>query len=1219
MRIVIDMQGAQTESRFRGIGRYTLGFVRGVIRNRGEHEIILALSGLFPETIEPIRAAFDGLLPQENIRVWYAPGPVMERDPGNEARRETAELVREAFLASLQPHVIHITSLFEGYIDGAVTSIGKLGDQIPTSVTLYDLIPLVHADKFLDPNPRYAIFYRDKLLQLRKAERLLAISEFSAREAISELSLSETQVINVSASIEPHLLNLDSSDDTANSVNPNFRLRRQYVLYTGGGDEHKNLSRLIQAYGSLGRTLRDEYQLVFAGRMPAGVIEKLQRDADLAGLEEGELFFTGYVSDHELVQLYKRCRLFVLPSLREGFGLPAVEAMACGAPVIGANAGSLLEVIGLPDALFDPMDVSSITQKMRQVLEDETFRGRLCDHGREQSKRFSWDITAKRAIAVWSDIRPPLKASYSERAQDDARLLTLISGKLNLRNEAAIVALAQSLSLNKLSGIERQLFVDISELCQRDAATGVQRVVRSYLKWLLKSPPKGFRVEPVFAEMEIGYRYARRYIQEFLGLEEFGLSDEPIRWQRGDIFLGLDMQHHVQLAHRAFYSRLRQDGVTVKFLVYDLLPIQFPELFPDSSAKLLHENWLSMIASTDGAVCISKATSDTLLRWIDDSGIHRAPNFQSSWVHIGADLEGSVPSQGFPSNADEMLSRIGARQSFLAVSTLEPRKYQHQILEAAQLLWEDNIDVNLVFVGQQGWRVEDLVGRLRRHPELGRRLFWLQGISDEYLTKVYQESTCLVAASINEGFGLPLVEAAQRGIPVIARDIPVFREVAGDNAYFFSGETADDLATALRAWLALYRQNNHPKSIEVRWHTWEQSAEILKYALITRNYPRRQLLVDVSELVKHDARTGIQRVVRNVLRQWLTVSSDGWRVEPVYAVDDQPYRYARRFTADFLGGAASAVDLEDRPIEYSPGDIFFALDLQPQTQVSQASFYQLLRRHGVSVFFMIYDLLPLNCPEFFPSGTQEGFERWLSVVGESDGALCISKAVATELSGWIRERSWGRYRSFRIEWTHLGSDIESSAKSRASEAGSKTLLSKLKGVYSFVMVGTLEPRKAHRQVLGAFELLWEKDLPVNLVIVGKRGWLVDDLVDRITTHSEYARRLTWLENLDDDQLELLYLESSCLIAASYGEGFGLPIFEAANRRLPVIARALPVFREIAGENVHYFEGLSPADLALSVESWLALYAAGGHPDSANILTMTWAQAAENIKRFLGSW
>jgi hypothetical protein len=98
MRIVIDMQSAQTESRFRGIGRYTLPLAQAIVRNQGEHEIILSLSGLFPDTIEPIRAAFDDLLPQENIRVWHAPGPVRECEPGNKWRREVDRVVMLAEL-----------------------------------------------------------------------------------------------------------------------------------------------------------------------------------------------------------------------------------------------------------------------------------------------------------------------------------------------------------------------------------------------------------------------------------------------------------------------------------------------------------------------------------------------------------------------------------------------------------------------------------------------------------------------------------------------------------------------------------------------------------------------------------------------------------------------------------------------------------------------------------------------------------------------------------------------------------------------------------------------------------------------------------------------------------------------------------------------------------------------------------------------------------------
>ena len=138
MRIVIDLQGAQTESRFRGIGRYSLSLAKAIIRNRKDHEIIIALSGLFPDTIEPIRAAFDDLLPQENIRVWYAPGPIYATDPTNKSRREAAERIREAFLEGLYSDVVLITSMFEGFGDDAVTSIGALDHNTPVAVILYD-------------------------------------------------------------------------------------------------------------------------------------------------------------------------------------------------------------------------------------------------------------------------------------------------------------------------------------------------------------------------------------------------------------------------------------------------------------------------------------------------------------------------------------------------------------------------------------------------------------------------------------------------------------------------------------------------------------------------------------------------------------------------------------------------------------------------------------------------------------------------------------------------------------------------------------------------------------------------------------------------------------------------------------------------------------------------------------------------------------------------
>lgn len=1216
MRIVIDMQGAQTESRFRGIGRYTMAFAQAVVHNRGKHEVLLALSGLFPDTIEPIRDAFDGLLPQENIRVWHALGPVKNEAPNNSVRREVAELVREAFLASLCPDVIHVTSLFEGYVDDAVTSIGQLDHRIPVSVILYDLIPLLNPDQYLTPNPNFAVYYKRKLQSLRHAEKYFAISVYTRQEGLDCLGVDSERIVNISTAIGPEFRRVEIDEQAVGLLRLKLGLSRPFVLYTGGADERKNLPRLIEAWSNLPVELRQAHHLLFAGRIPDGNVAEFRRIAQRHSLKDDELRFSGYVSDEELVQLYNLCKLYVLPSWHEGFGLPALEAMACGAPVIGANTTSLPEVIGLEDALFDPFQVKAISNKIERALTDESFLANLRAHGLEQSKRFSWNKTAQLAIAAWEHLVTKRRISNDGLAAiqcERDKLIEAIASRLGDVNEQELISLSAQIAQNECNGIERQLLLDISELHQRDSATGVQRVVRSYLHQLLRNPPRGFRVFPVYATLTEGYRYATTYTERFLGHPQPGIADAPIRWQRGDIFFGLDMQHHVQLAHASTFARLRQDGVIVKFLVYDLLPIQLADFFKDSHAKELHEQWLTMIAAQDEAICISKATADAYKEWVNTHGIATSPSFDFDWVHMGADLEGSQPSCGLPADASDTLRILESRPSFLTVSTLEPRKAQSQILDAVEVLWSAGEDVNLVLVGQQGWKIDALVDRIAKHPENGKRLFWLKGISDEYLERVYQASTCLVAASINEGFGLPLIEAARHAIPIIARDIPVFREVAGEAAFYFSGDTGEQIAQAMVEWLRAHRKGAAPQSTSMRWSTWAQSTEQLKAALINRRYPHRQLLVDISELVQRDARSGIQRVVRSVLKEWLENPPIGYRVEPVYAtVTAEPYRYARRFSASFLGQAIDAVT--DEPIDWAPGDVFFALDLQPTFQVAKADFYQHLRQQGVSVKFLVYDLLCIRQPEHFPDGAAEGFTKWLEVVGEADGAICISQTVADDLLDWMTGRNWKRLRSFQIAANHIGANIDGATSTTGLPDDAQEVLEQLKQRTSFLMAGTLEPRKGHKQVLDAFEYLWQSGTDANLVIVGKQGWMVGILVQRLRTHQELGNRLFWLEGVSDEYLEKLYAASTCLIAASHGEGFGLPLIEAAQHKLPIIARDIPVFREVAGQHAFYFCATSPEDLCKSVKFWLDLYHSDLHPKSDSMAWLSWKVSASQLAK-----
>jgi glycosyltransferase involved in cell wall biosynthesis len=827
------MQGAQTESRFRGIGRYTMSFAQALVRNRGEHEIILALSGLFPDTIEPIREAFEGLLPQKNIRVWYALGPVLEGEPGNEKRREVAELIREAFLTSLQPDIIHITSLFEGYVDNAVTSIGRFDKNTPVTTMLYDLIPLINPEQYLKPNPQYAQYYQSKIDYLKQASRWLAISEFSRLEGIATLKLDETSIINISSAIEPVFKPQYIDEISAKHLKDKLGIHKPFILYTGGADERKNLPRLIEAYSTLPEVVRQDYQLVFAGKMPQGNIEQLKHIASELRLQENELIFTSYITDQQLVELYNLCTLYVFPSWHEGFGLPALEAMACGAPVIGANTTSLPEVIGMEAALFNPFNSSEMSQKIQQSLSNESVRQQLRQNGIEQARKFDWDLTAQKALQVFSDCS---KAKETNVNQIYDQLLNNLFLKFaaykNLSNRE-LLAISQSICWSLTPQREKkQILVDISELVNRDARTGIQRVVRSVLKQLLLSPPRGYLVEPVYANSEKqGYLYAKKFTAQFLGLSKNFTDDEPVDALQGDVFVALDLQHHVLKSQTEFLKQLTHRGVVVKTVIYDLLPVLFPHVFLEG-AQPMHQAWLETTAKFDGVVCISKAVADEYQTWLLAQNIKTKKSFSVDWFHLGADIEASHSTKGLPANAKQLIDNFKHIPSFLMVGTLEPRKGHAQTLQAFNQLWQEGQDINLVIVGKQGWMVENLITKINAHPERNKRLFWLEGISDEFLEQVYSVSTCLIAASEGEGFGLPLIEAAQKKLPIIARDIPVFKEVAGEYAYYFDNSLNPEvIETTIQDWLELYKTNQHPKSDTMPWLTWEESAEQLLKAL----------------------------------------------------------------------------------------------------------------------------------------------------------------------------------------------------------------------------------------------------------------------------------------------------------------------------------------------------------------------------------------------------
>ena len=417
MRIVLDMQGAQTQSRLRGIGRYTLAFARAVVEQSADHEVHLVLNGLLNDSIESIKEAFKDVLPPEHVHVWAAPGPVQLIHANNALRYGAAEILREAFIEQLAPDVVHITSLFEGYVGDAVTSIGAYDQRSHVSVTLYDLIPLLNRKEYLSENPPYEQFYLQKVECLRKAAVNLAISDFSRAEAGMLLGLSEERIVSKSSAADSHFERIDIAEEASAEMLARLGIIKPFILYTGGSDTRKNLLRLIEAYQLLPDAVRQSTQLVFAGRMSLDFLHQLK------GLryDKDSIVFTDFVSEADLVALYNLCECFVFPSWHEGFGLPVLEAMSCGAVVIAANASSVPEVLGYSEALFDPFDVEDIRTKLLRALSDEEFRESMIAHAREQSKKFSWSETARVAIAAWEHLlaTTPPKPRGSDRLSED--------------------------------------------------------------------------------------------------------------------------------------------------------------------------------------------------------------------------------------------------------------------------------------------------------------------------------------------------------------------------------------------------------------------------------------------------------------------------------------------------------------------------------------------------------------------------------------------------------------------------------------------------------------------------------------------------------------------------------------------------------------------------------------------------------------------------------
>jgi len=367
--------------------------------------------------------------------------------------------------------------------------------------------------------------------------------------------------------------------------------------------------------------------------------------------------------------------------------------------------------------------------------------------------------------------------------------------------------------------LPRRLFLDVTFTARHNHRSGIQRVVRNIARQSRALCTDDLSVIPV--EIKNGELHPCRKFDEGRPLLT-PAPTESVIIRRGDVFVAMDTGWGMLDEYETLFPVLKANDVTVIGIVYDLIPLSHCEFFSDTTE--LPPNfaaWFGLLAAYSRTlVGISRATRDETRAYLRRLAFDQ--KLSVDYFHLGFDrAEIQAPAEnpaGF---------FAAHKYNLLMVGTLEIRKGHGTALDAFDILRGHRSDVALHIIGNQGWNTADVVARIQRHPLKDKSLFWHVGASDMLVAQAYSECQLLIAASVIEGFGLPLIEAAQTNLAIVASDIRVFSEVAGEHAYYFPVGDSGALAKVLAAALADIENQTARSSQKIPVLNWHQSGAML--------------------------------------------------------------------------------------------------------------------------------------------------------------------------------------------------------------------------------------------------------------------------------------------------------------------------------------------------------------------------------------------------------
>lgn len=293
--------------------------------------------------------------------------------------------------------------------------------------------------------------------------------------------------------------------------------------------------------------------------------------------------------------------------------------------------------------------------------------------------------------------------------------------------------------------------------------------------------------------------------------------------KNGDILIipGKSWWKTSQIAIKRGIDLFRRNGSKTATLIHDIIAISHRNLCQDSTSHNISKHLPSIIKSSDLLIANSKTTQITINHYIKH--YLKISDKKTSFFYLGYDF--SNPNRLPTTPIRKKVNNIFRNPNvFISVGTIEPRKNLSYILDSFDKIWENNQNTTLCIIGKYGWKSKHIIKRIKEHNNYNKRLFWLTDICDQELQYCYKQAKATISASIIEGFGLPVIESLMLGTPVLASDIPIYREICENNCKYFSLTHPEELTFAIKQILD---SNSLYESIiptYFSWPTWEDSA-----------------------------------------------------------------------------------------------------------------------------------------------------------------------------------------------------------------------------------------------------------------------------------------------------------------------------------------------------------------------------------------------------------